>query len=115
MFLFQFLKDFPAFAHRFLPELPGGVELWGSILLPGLVLGIVTLMPLWSRWRVGHWLNLLILTTLPGRFRMVHLARVRRRLERPFYRAASVQAQKEAARAKELARAGFRRKERWRF
>ncbi|MGI8604711.1 MAG: cytochrome b N-terminal domain-containing protein [Verrucomicrobiales bacterium] len=107
MFFFQFLKDFPAFAHHFLPPLPGGVELWGSILLPGLVLGIVTLMPLWSRWRVGHYFNVALLFSLLVGFGWFTWRGFAADWRDASYQVASAQANKEAARAKELARYGI--------
>jgi ubiquinol-cytochrome c reductase cytochrome b subunit len=50
LFLFQFLKFFP-----------GGTEVWGAIVIPGVVMGMFFLMPLIGRWRignlqVGHWI-----------------------------------------------------------
>ena len=47
MFLFQWLKYFPA-----------GMEVLGAVAIPGLVLGLVALMPLLGRWRLGHRFNL---------------------------------------------------------
>ena len=47
MFLFQWLKYFPA-----------GMEVLGAVAIPGLVLGLVALMPLVGRWRLGHRFNL---------------------------------------------------------
>ena len=47
MFLFQWLKYFPA-----------GMEVLGAVAIPGLVLGFVALMPLLGRWRLGHRFNL---------------------------------------------------------
>lgn len=47
MFLFQWLKYFPA-----------GTEVLGAIAIPGLVLGLVAMMPVAGRWRLGHRFNL---------------------------------------------------------
>ena len=47
LFLFQFLKYFP-----------GGTEVWGAIIVPGIVLLIMCLMPWLGKWRLGHWFNI---------------------------------------------------------
>ncbi len=47
MFLFQWLKYFPA-----------GLEVLGAIVIPGLVVTLVALMPFAGRWRLGHRFNL---------------------------------------------------------
>jgi len=53
LFLFQFLKYFP-----------GGTEVWGAIVIPGLVGAVVALMPFVAQWRHGHRFNVLFLGTL---------------------------------------------------
>jgi len=53
LFLFQFLKYFP-----------GKSETIGAIVVPGLVMLVLFLMPLWGRWRVGHALNVSFLIVL---------------------------------------------------
>ena len=56
LFLFQFLKAFP-----------GTTEIWGAIIIPGLVMAVIFLMPLIGRWRLGHWFNIgLLLALLAG-------------------------------------------------
>jgi ubiquinol-cytochrome c reductase cytochrome b subunit len=107
MFLFQFLKDFPAFASDHLPKLPGGVELWGSTLLPALVLVVVTLMPVWSRWRAGHYFNILMLSSLLAGFCWFTWRGFAADWHDPSYRAAAAQSATEARRAKELAAHGI--------
>ncbi len=47
LFLFQFLKYFP-----------GGTEIWGAIVIPTLVIGIIFLMPILGQWKLGHRFNL---------------------------------------------------------
>src|SRR5258706_2270050 len=47
LFLYQFLKYFP-----------GGTELWGAIVIPSVLLGVVFLMPFIGRWKLGHRFNL---------------------------------------------------------
>ena len=53
MFLFQWLKYFPA-----------GTEVIGAIVIPGIVVGMVALMPLAGRWRLGHRFNIGFTTAL---------------------------------------------------
>ncbi len=53
LFLFQFLKYFP-----------GGTEVWGAIIIPGLVGAVVALMPFVAQWKHGHRFNVLFLGTL---------------------------------------------------
>jgi len=50
LFLFQFLKYFP-----------GTTEIWGAIIIPGLVMGVLFLMPLWAAKKWGHRFNLILL------------------------------------------------------
>jgi len=47
LFLFQFLKYFP-----------GGTEIWGAIIIPGLVMTLIAAMPWIGRWKLGHRFNL---------------------------------------------------------
>lgn len=53
LFLFQFLKYFP-----------GGTEVWGAMIIPGLVGAVVALMPFVAKWRHGHRFNVLFICTL---------------------------------------------------
>ena len=43
LFLYQFLKLFP-----------GGTEIWGAVIIPGLLMLVVFLIPFTNRWRRGH-------------------------------------------------------------
>lgn len=53
LFLFQFLKYFP-----------GGTEVWGAMVIPGLVGAVVALMPFVAKWKHGHRFNVLFTGTL---------------------------------------------------
>jgi ubiquinol-cytochrome c reductase cytochrome b subunit len=53
LFLFEFLKYFP-----------GTSEIWGAIIIPGMVMGVVALMPLLGRTRFGHQFNVTFLCAL---------------------------------------------------
>ncbi|MCH2113659.1 MAG: cytochrome bc complex cytochrome b subunit [Pirellulales bacterium] len=55
LFLFQFLKWFP-----------GQMEVWGAFIIPGVVVGVLFLMPWIGRWKVGHVFNVLFLFVLLG-------------------------------------------------
>ena len=48
LFLFQFLK---------LPYFAGHGEIYGAVVIPGIIMGLLFLMPLIGRWKVGHWFN----------------------------------------------------------
>ncbi|MGE0609545.1 MAG: cytochrome b N-terminal domain-containing protein [Pirellulales bacterium] len=50
LFLFQFLKFFP-----------GKLEALGAIYIPGLVMGLLFLMPIVGRWKLGHRFNVALL------------------------------------------------------
>lgn len=53
LFLFQFLKYFP-----------GGTEVWGAMVIPGLVGAVVAFMPFAAKWKHGHRFNVLFMGTL---------------------------------------------------
>ena len=55
MFLFQFLKWFP-----------GELEVWGAFVIPGLIVGVLFLMPWIGRTRAGHFFNVAFLALLLG-------------------------------------------------
>ncbi|MEO6034618.1 MAG: cytochrome b N-terminal domain-containing protein [Verrucomicrobiota bacterium] len=64
LFLFQFLKYFP-----------GGTELWGAIIVPTLLVGVIFLMPFLGKWRLGHRFNLgLLWSLLAGAALLTYLA-----------------------------------------
>lgn len=92
MFLFQWLKYFPA-----------GMEVLGAVAIPGLVLGFVALMPLLGRWRLGHRFNLgLGAAVLTGAALLTWQA-YRQDGRDPEFTFAKESAEAEAARAAELA------------
>jgi quinol-cytochrome oxidoreductase complex cytochrome b subunit/mono/diheme cytochrome c family protein len=51
LFLFQFLK---------LPYFAGHGEIYGAVVIPGVIMGLLFLMPISGRWKVGHWFNVLL-------------------------------------------------------
>lgn len=53
LFLFQLLKYFP-----------GSSEIIGAIVIPGILFGLLALMPIVGRWRVGHGFNVALIFAL---------------------------------------------------
>ncbi|MCY3610265.1 MAG: cytochrome b N-terminal domain-containing protein [Gemmatimonadetes bacterium] len=95
MFLFQWLKYFPA-----------GTEVIGAIVIPGLVVTLIALMPFAGRWRLGHRFNLgLTGGVLSGVALLTWLAYAQDRAD-PDFVFAQTHAEAEAERAVELAGAG---------
>ena len=94
MFLFQWLKYFPA-----------GMEVLGAIIIPGIIAGLVALMPFIGRWRLGHRFNLgLLLAVLAGAGLLTRMAYAQDGAD-PAFQAAKAGAEATAERVKELARA----------
>jgi ubiquinol-cytochrome c reductase cytochrome b subunit len=93
LFLFQFLKLFP-----------GGTEVWGAIIIPGLVMGVLFLMPFIGRWELGHRFNLgLLCCLLAGAGLLTYLA-VSEDRHNQNYQAAARSAEREAERVQVLAK-----------
>jgi len=94
LFLFQFLKYFP-----------GGTEVWGAIVIPSLLLGVLFLIPFLGRWKLGHYFNLgFLLAMFAGVAMLTWLAIADDRRE-PEYRVAVDSAERDAERIKQLAQA----------
>lgn len=55
LFLFQFLKWFP-----------GELEVWGAFVIPGIIVGVMFLMPWIGRSKIGHAFNVAFLVVLLG-------------------------------------------------
>lgn len=94
LFLFQFLKYFP-----------GHAEVWGAIVIPSVALLILAAMPLIGRWRLGHRFNLGFLVALGVGAALLTLQARRQDQADPAYLAARAQAERDAHRVAELARA----------
>ncbi len=93
LFLFQFLKLFP-----------GGTEVWGAIIIPGLVLGLVVLMPFLGRWELGHRFNIgFLCCLLMGVGMLTYWALVADR-QNATYQAAAKVAENDAIRVRVLAK-----------
>jgi ubiquinol-cytochrome c reductase cytochrome b subunit len=93
LFLFQFLKFFP-----------GGTEIWGAIVIPGLVMGLIFLMPFIGKWNLGHRFNLLLLVALLGGAGLLTWQAVREDSRNSTYRTAVAGADRAAERVRVLAR-----------
>ncbi len=95
LFLFQFLK---------LKWFAGDGEIWGAIIIPGLIMGIIFLMPFIGRWKLGHRFNLgLLWCVCAGAGLLTYLA-VADDNKNPKYQMAVQDAERDAARVKILAR-----------
>jgi ubiquinol-cytochrome c reductase cytochrome b subunit len=94
LFLFQFLKYFP-----------GGTEVWGAIIIPIIVVGLVAALPVFARFRQGHRMNLAMIWVLIGAAGAMTVAAMREDRANPAYLAAVERAEAEAERAVVLARA----------
>jgi ubiquinol-cytochrome c reductase cytochrome b subunit len=92
LFLFQFLKYFP-----------GGTELWGAIIIPSLLIGIIFLMPFLGKWKLGHRFNLgLLWSLLTGIGLLTYLAVAEDRKNQEYVLSVK-EADQNAERVKELA------------
>ena len=101
MFLYQFLKLKP-----FAPD--GMFGHYGltvaSLIIPGLVFGLLALMPLLGRWKMGHRFNLFVLFAGLAGFGVLTTIAFTHDAKDPHFRAAVQQAEKDAARTVELAK-----------
>ncbi|MFO1498911.1 MAG: cytochrome b N-terminal domain-containing protein [Verrucomicrobiota bacterium] len=93
LFLFQFLKLFPS-----------GTEVWGAVVIPSLVMGVIFLMPIIGRWQLGHRFNIgLMFALLFGAVFLTYLA-VQEDKREAKYAMAVHEAERNAERVKELAK-----------
>jgi ubiquinol-cytochrome c reductase cytochrome b subunit len=92
LFLFQLLKYFP-----------GESEIWGAMILPGLLVGLIFAMPFFGRWRLGHRFNLGMLWVLLCGIGMLTWLAMQADRSNPGFVAAVTQAKIDAERVKELA------------
>jgi ubiquinol-cytochrome c reductase cytochrome b subunit len=98
MGLFQLLKFQDVFER-----LPGGGMLWCTVVIPGSLATFLFLMPLWSRWKLGHGLNLFALGAGLGTFGTLTTIAYWHDGHDEHYHAAVEQGRWEAERVKELA------------
>jgi ubiquinol-cytochrome c reductase cytochrome b subunit len=94
LFLFQFLKYFP-----------GPLEIWGAIIIPGVVMGVMFLMPKLADRPRGHQFNLALIAVLLAGSGWLTWAAMKQDKADPAYQLAVTEADREAHRAAELAKA----------
>ena len=92
MSLFQFLKFFQ-----------GEDIIWGSLIIPGIIFGLLMLMPLIGRWQLGHRFNLFVLFAALAGFAVLTAMAFTHDARDTHYHAAVAQARRDAARTKQLA------------
>lgn len=100
MFLFELLKFFPA-SKTFLGL---NLEVWGAMILPGLMVGFIVAMPIIGNWRLGHRFNLGVLAVGLGFFALFTWMGFSKDGANTSFQAAKVRAEHQAHRAVELAK-----------
>ena len=96
LFLFQFLKYFP-----------GRTEVIGAIVLPTLLLLVLVAMPFIGKWKLGHRFNVGFLSVMLGGAALLTWVSVTADKSDPDFLAAAETAQRDGARAVELANHGI--------
>ncbi len=92
LFLFQLLKYFP-----------GGTEVWGAIVIPGLLMAVLAAMPFVGKWRLGHRFNVAFLGAVLAGAGVLTWLSVREDRANPEYARALRAAERDAERAVALA------------
>ena len=92
LFLFQFLKYFE-----------GESEIYGAMVIPGLIMGVLALMPLIGRWKLGHRFNIAFIFGILIGIGVLTILAVREDRGNEDYRLAVADADQKAERVKELA------------
>lgn len=99
LFLFEFLKE----SEVWFANLPGGSELWGAIIIPGALVGVVFLMPLLGRWRLGHGFNVGFMFIFIAAFSWLTFRAVKADRDNEDYQKAVAMSHREAERVRVLA------------
>lgn len=92
LFLFQFLKYFP-----------GESEVIGAMVIPGAVVGVLALMPLIGRWKLGHRFNVAFMFGIMLGVGVLTVLAIGEDRANDDYRLAVADAERKAERVKELA------------
>lgn len=100
MFLFELLKFFPA-SKTFLGL---NLEVWGAMILPGIMIGFIVAMPIIGNWRLGHRFNLGVLVIGLGFFALFTWMGFSKDGANTSFQAAKIRAEQQAHRAVELAK-----------
>jgi ubiquinol-cytochrome c reductase cytochrome b subunit len=93
LFLFELLKYFP-----------GGTEIWGAIIIPGLLMAVLAAMPFVGNWKLGHRFNVGFLWVMLAGVALLTYRAVRADRANPEYAAAVKAAERDAHRAVVLAK-----------
>lgn len=93
LFLFELLKYFP-----------GGTEVWGAIVIPGILLLILAVMPFVGNWKLGHRFNVIYLWAMIGGAAILTGLAVKADRNDPNYALAVESAHRDSKRVIELAR-----------
>lgn len=93
LFLFEFLKYFP-----------GEKEIWGALVIPGLVLGVIFLMPIIGQWKLGHGFNVGFLSVILVGAGLLTFRAISQDNNDPHYQAAVKESARSADRIKTLAK-----------
>ena len=93
LFLFELLKYFP-----------GGTEVWGAIVLPGVLMVVLAAMPFIANWKLGHRFNLIYLWSMLVGVGVLTALALKADRSDPEYARAVLMAQRDADRVVELAR-----------
>ncbi len=94
LFLYQLLKYFP-----------GSKAIWGAIVIPSIVIGLMFIMPLVGRWRLGHRFNVGFMFALFAGVALLTWLAVEHDRANPQYVVAVKNAAQDGERARELASA----------
>ena len=100
LFLFEFLK-----LHVLTDLFGHHGEFVGAILVPGLVCGVLAVMPFLAKWRLGHRFNLGFLAVLLVSATLLTVRSIRSDADNPGFQAAMAQAQAQSERIGALIRA----------
>ncbi len=92
LFLFELLKYFP-----------GGTEVWGAIVIPGLLMAVLAAMPFIGNWRLGHRFNIGFLWAMLFGIGVLTWLAVKEDRANPDYARAVATAKRDAERVVELA------------
>lgn len=106
LFLFQFLKFTPLF-HEYLGLSPGASEVVGAIVVPGLIMGVLFLMPLIAYIRYGHYFNLGFTFAVVGGALCLTVLAINEDRKDPEYQFAVAEAEVAGHRIRELAAQGI--------
>lgn len=93
LFLFELLKYFP-----------GGTEVWGAIVIPGLLMVVLAAMPFIANWKLGHRFNVMYLWAMLVGVGVLTALAVKADRSDPEYARAVLAAKRDADRVVELAR-----------